>query len=136
MLQENTPTVKIEDVINNALEGNTKENLLEFVAFLRANDFQMEYNPNEYHENFWSGAIGGVVGDSIGYMAINGNPGPWVVWFNAYDFYESDPLDDEMKQTIWAKVSYCGKCNDNWENCYIGEKTILGKTFEKLCHSH
>ena len=135
MSEQNTPNLKIEDIINKTQSGDAKKNVLDFVDFLHANNFQMEYNPNEYYETYWSGAIGGVVGDSIGYMAVNGNPGTWNVWFNVFGFDENDPLDDEMKETVWSKLSPCGKCNDGWETCRGGEKMILGKTFDNLCHS-
>ena len=135
MSEQNTPNLKIEDIINNTQNGDSKKNVRDFVGFLHENNFQIEYNPNEYYESYWSGAIGGVVGDSIGYMAVNGNPGPWNVWFNAYDFDENDALDDEMKEAIWANLSHCVKCNDGWVTCRGGEKTILGKTFDNLCHS-
>lgn len=125
-------------VIENAitkLDGETQKNVLDFIDFLRENEFQIEYNPNEYEEDKWSGAIGGVVGNSIGYMVVNGVPRPWTVWINSYDFGDVSTIDDAIKEAIWACLSKCGKCNPEWEKCRGGSKTILGKEFDDLCHS-
>lgn len=135
--QKNTP--KIEDIINHVLSGDMQKNALDFVDFLSANGFQTEYNPDEYEENKWTGAIGGVVGDSIGYMFVRAGtncPDPWNIWLNEYEFdYSSSAEDDELKEFIWKNVNGCSKCNPNWENCGGGERVVLGKKFDRLCHS-
>ena len=51
-----------EETITRVLTGDTLQNALDFVALLRANNLQIEYNPGEYKENKYTGAIGGVVG--------------------------------------------------------------------------
>ena len=129
----------LENVINLVLKDETKENALNFTAFLRAKKLQIEYNPNEYGESKWTGAIGGVVGDSIGYMYINSGadfPDPWNIWLNEYDFNDSGSAEDgELKNFLWENVNKCSRCNTNWEKCGGGEKTVLGKKFDSLCHS-
>ena len=129
----------LEDIMNLTLSGETLKNALDFVDFLRENEFKIEYNPNEYAENKWTGAIGGVVGWSMGYMYINPGtdfPDPWNIWLNETDIHDDGSADnDELRELIWANANYCARCNPNWENCGGGEKTILGKKFENLCHS-
>ena len=127
-----------EEIMNLVLSGETLKNAIDFVAFLRANDLQIEYNPDENAENKWTGAIGGVVGNSIGYMYINSGtnfPDPWTIWLNEYDFDDNDSAEDEIKNFLWENVNICSRCNPNWENCGGGEKIVLGKKFENLCHS-
>ena len=133
---------EIEGVINNILSGDTQKNALDFFSFLCKNDISLNYNASETEKNNqtgWNGAVGGIVGNSIGYLLINGDeniPGPWTFWFNSCDFEGSDSTDDEFKNAIWAYASPCAKCNDNWEKCRgSGKRTILGKEFENQCHS-
>jgi len=129
----------LENTMNIVLSGNTLKNALDFTAFLREHRFQIEYNPNEESENKWTGAIGGVVGDSIGYLYICSGtnfPNPWSIWLNELE-YSNEGLadDDELNHFIWENINPCGKCNSNWEKCGGVEKTILGKKFDRLCHS-
>jgi len=136
---ENTPVV-IEDRIDKILTGEAHKNALDFAAFLQENDIRLEFNKDEYNNpSVWSGAVGGIVGNSIGYLFINGGencPGPWTFWFNSCDFEGSDLADDDFKNAIWAFASPCGKCSPNWEKCRgNGKRTILGKEFENQCHS-
>ena len=130
----------IEEAITTKLKGDAQTNALDFVAFLRANGISLDYNAGESKKrSIWNGAVGGVVGNSIGYITINGDkkcPGPWTFWFNSCDFDGSDAADEAFKNAIWAFASPCQRCNDNWEKCMgSGKRTILGKAFENQCHS-
>ena len=130
----------LEERIKNVLNGEAQKNALDFAAFLQSNNFECELNEDEttkYNLSGWNGAIGGVVGNSIGYMYFDGNSieNHWCIFLNSYDFGEINTLSDETKETIWSCLNKCGKCNDNWENCRGGNKTILGKEFDDLCHS-
>lgn len=132
--------IEIEGKIKKILCGDTQKNALNFVAFLRKNDILLDYNASESEKrSIWNGAVGGIVGNSIGYITINGDkncPGPWTFWFNSCDFDSSDLADDEFKNAIWAFASSCRRCNKNWEKCMgSGKRTILGKEFENQCHS-
>ena len=128
-----------EDIMNISLSDETLKNGLDFVAFLRANEFQIDFNPNEYEYDKWTGAIGGVVGNSIAYMLVYPkikSPCPWNIWLNEYDFDSDGSADDEnLKGFIYDNLNHCRKCNPNWEKCRGGDKTILGRKFEDLCHS-
>jgi len=134
--------IKIEERIKQILTGDAQKNALDFADFLKANDIRLDYNANETEKNNptgWNGAIGGIVGNSIGYLYISGAencPGPWTFWFNSCDFNGSDSSDDEFKNAIWAFASPCGKCHEGWEKCRgSGKRTILGKEFIDQCHS-
>ena len=134
IFNKHRPVPAIEDVIREKLKGETQANALDFVAFLRSNRIALN---SDGDGGKWSGwAVGGTVGNSAGYMIVNGAkefPGPWTFWFNSCDF--EDNADDELKETAWAHASPCGKCNAGWEDCGGGEGTIFGKKFERLCHS-
>jgi len=125
--------ISIEDKINAALSGDAQSNALDFVAFLRANRISFNSNGNGGEWSGWD--VGGTVGNSIGYIIVNGAeefPGPWTIWFNSCDFFGG--ADDELKEAAWAHASPCGKCK-GWENCGGGARTIFGKEFDRLCHS-
>ena len=129
----------LEDTIKLVLSGEALKNALDFAAFLHDNNLQTEYNPQEHEDGKWTGAIGGVVGDSIGYMYIRSGesfPEPWNIWLNEYDF-DDDGSDGDaaLKDFIWDNVNNCTRCNPNWEKCGGGEKVVLGRKFENLCHS-
>ena len=139
-MSEQKDYVQIEEKIKVILSGDAQKNALDFAAFLRGNGIWVNYNPDESENKpIWNGAVGGIVGNSIGYMSINGDEGgigPWTFWFNSCDFDGSDSADDEFKNAIWSFASPCGKCHDGWEKCMgVGKRTILGKEFENQCHS-
>ena len=131
--------VNIEEKIKERLNGDAQNNALDFVAFLRANAISLDYNASESGYGGWNGAVGGIVGNSIGYATFNGDEqgvGPWTFWLNSCDFDGSSSADEDFKNAIWAFASPCGHCNENWEKCMgSGKKTILGKEFENQCHS-
>jgi len=123
----------IEEQINNVLSGDSLKNALDFIDFMHANKLPIDYDGKGD-----GCAVGGIVGDSIGYMLVNGNekiPGPWTIWFNSCDFDETSFISDELKEATWTHASKCGKCNKNWENCGGGARIIFGREFENLCHS-
>lgn len=129
----------VEEVMKLVLHEDALENALDFASFLRDSGFQMEYNPREYEEGKWTGAIGGIIGNSIGYMSVSTGtdcPAPWTIWLNEYDFDADDsPEDQELKELVWAHVSNCTRCHHNWAHCGGGERTVFGRRFERLCHS-
>lgn len=125
---------QIELAIREKLTGDAQTNALNFLEFLRANEWQVD-SGEEGNGEGW--AFGGVVAKSLGYLLINGAPqlpGPWTIWFNSCDF-GSETADENLKQTAWAHASECGRCHDGWKDCGSGERTIFGKRFGNLCHS-
>lgn len=132
-------SIEAEDIISLISKADTQENARDFVAFLRGNAFPLTYNPDEYEEDEWSGAIGGVVGDSIGYMSVRPgarSPHTWTIWLNEYGFDAGGLAEDEeLKAFVWENVNLCTRCHSDWENCGGGEAVVFGRTFERLCHS-
>jgi len=125
--------ISVEEAINRTLKGDAQVNALDFAAFAQANGITFDGNKDG---TGW--AVGGTVGDSLGYMMINGAskfPGPWTIWFNACDFDESVPVDEALKEAAWAHVSPCGHCHKGWKECGSLTWNIFGKEFESLCHS-
>ena len=126
----------IDEVINDLLVDETKMNAKDFIDFLRKNDISFDSNSDGHG---W--AIGGTVGNSIGYLIVNGlvddndMPGPWTFWFNSCDFTDSDNISSEIKETAWSHVSPCGKCHDGWKDCGCDDRILFGKKYERLCHS-
>jgi len=133
--------VEADERIKQILSGDAQKNALDFTAFLKANGIMFDYNADESEKKaVLNGAVCGVVGESIGYLSINGEtecPGPWTFWFNSCDFAGSGDVDEAFKNAVWAFTSSCVRCaNDNWEQCRgDGKRTILGKEFENQCHS-
>ena len=125
--------IGIDDKIREVLTGDSLKNALDFTAFLRANRVTLTSN------NDGSGwAVGGIVGNSLGFMMVNGAanmPGPWTMWFNTCDFKDNGAVDDETKQAAWDHASECGRCNAGWKTCGNGDRHIFGKKFENRCHS-
>lgn len=127
-----TKHVEIEAAIAEKLTGDARRNALDFVAFLRANNLALGSGGDG---EGW--AVGGAVGNSVGYMLVNGAaeiPGPWTIWLNTCDF-GGDPPDEGLKEAAWAHASPCGKCHPGWKDCGGGDRVIWGKAFERLCHS-
>jgi hypothetical protein len=122
----------LTDRIGERLDGGAKAAALDFVGFCDANGLPINSN-NE--GNGW--AVGGVDGHSLGFMAVEGmgDASPWTLWLNNGDFGGEGTLDEGLKEFAWAHVSVCSKCHDGWENCGPQETTVIGRRFERLCHS-
>lgn len=124
---------KIENIINEKLTGDAQKNALDFISFLRANDITID--PNDDGVGF---AVGGIAGNSGGYLHICGNsefPGPWTFWFNSCDFEDDGAVDDNLKEAAWNNIGNCGKCHDGWKDCGGGDRVIFGKVIENCCNS-
>ena len=123
--------ISAETAIREKLFGEVRQNALDFVSFFQENGMTLTSN------NDGAGwAVGGTVGDSLGFLLVNGAadmPGPWTFWFNSCNF--GDTADEAVKETAWAHASPCGHCHPGWKDCGGGERVIFGKTYEWLCHS-
>src|SRR5215510_13005251 len=124
---------KIEDYIGEFLNGLHKNNALEFVAYLRANDMLFERG-----DGYWEGKLYWYVKYKDGYVCYiligaeeKPGPGPWTVWSDdsGSNWFEDSPLDEHMKEIAWKNVNICGNCG----GCKQGTgtpKTIFGKEFQ------
>ena len=120
---------KIEDCINDALNGETQKNALDFVAFLRANEFIPEgYN------------CGSVLykGEHIGFMMIRIDENELWFWFNTCDFGGRSTAEDDLKEFAWAHTVICPQSPCVEGGCETKQKcrnTIFGREYESTCHS-
>ena len=119
---------KIEDIIKSTLTGDTQNNALELIAYLRASDFVIEMH-DEKDESGWNVP-------NLGFIVMIGSedfPGPWTMWMPVNNIGESAeiPIDEHLKEFAWAHVSPCGSCGGD---CSPGTTTkIFGKDFENVC---
>ena len=121
--------LKVENELKKVLSGETLENALDFVAFLReAGMTTHPDNPNRFcymgketcilvffeHENFPSGL--------------------WVICDCPIDGHDGFPIDESLKEFARANVKVCDKCC----GCPVprgGDKRIWGKEYKGVCSS-
>lgn len=117
---------KIKDSIMNVLSGGTMRNALDFAEYLHENEM---ITGGEHGAVMYKDKV-------LCYIYLDGSeqaPGPWTVWTEGdYSNEHRDvPMDENMKETAWANVNFCGNCGGD---CSPGKhKTILGKEFDSVC---
>jgi len=123
---------ELKAVINGSLEGDMQKNALDFAAFLEANDILIESNGDG---RGW--AVGGVVGNSNGFMMVDSIGKNLGIWINDCNFSDGDSADNDLKAFALAHVVNCPQ-----EPCVGGgcaeknhRNTIFGKEYESICHS-
>jgi len=123
---------ELENAINDYFTGDAKENALDFTAFLSANDILLESNGDG---RGW--AVGGIVGNSNGFLMIDTAGGRLAIWINNCDFPGGDSADDDLKAFAWAHVVNCPQ-----EPCVGGgcaekhhRNVIFGREYDSTCHS-
>ena len=118
----------IEVMVNNVLNGESKSNALDFIAFLNTNELIVGENNSEVSYN----------GENVCYIHIDGSdqiPGPWTVWSDDSSVYEQEvaSIDKQVKELAWEHANVCENCGGN---CSPGmRKIIFGKTFDNICSS-
>ena len=117
-----------ETTIRDVLCGDTLENALDFLAFLRAN----EMNAGGEH-----GSVS-YKGECVAYMHLDDSeqmPGPWTIWTEGdYSRERADvPMSGQMKQIAWNHVNFCTSCGCGSQPGQ--RKTILGREFEHVCNA-
>ena len=112
----------IEDEIRGKLAGETRQNALSYVAFLKANGLPPDIyiNPAGY-KYAWSVCMGN--------------------WDSALHRgeYQDFPMDEDLKEFVWAHVRPCANYASNGKECGCGFQpgrrgTIFGKEFYHTCH--
>ena len=138
-MSEKTLKPKIEDIIADVLDGDTLENALDFVEFLRAN----KLSPRWASLNAWAVSY---KNQRVCYIRLFGTAhyhnleeGSWHI--NHVNYGQTDLERDEnkryisderLKDMVWNNVRHCAKCY----NCKPGNVvTVLGKRFDEVCHS-
>lgn len=126
--------LNIEYAIQRELSPEEQEVALEFVHFLKENQFSF-FNDNGA---YWKDKLYYWVKHKdicVCFIAIK-NPDEecnhWTVWSEDMDseWMETDSVDEEVKATAWQYVDHCGQCG----SCGGGRrKAIFGKEFDDVC---
>ena len=119
----------IGDVINNNLTGDVKENALSFTDFLRANDLLPEWS--EKHDG-WNTTYND---KNIVFLKVINNENVFAIIFNTCDFDDGSPVDDGLKEFVWAHLVVCPQGCGSAAICKMSQKSImvLGKEYENVC---
>ena len=134
--------MQIENVINERLIGDARKNALEFIAYLRENEIQLEREVGGYWDDkFYYGAI--FNNNFVCFILISNeektDPESWTVWSDdsGSRWFEDYLLDERLKEVAWKNVDVCGNETDTaCGGCpSIGgqPKTVFGKLFNNTC---
>jgi len=124
---------KIEDFVFEHLAGDTRQNALAFIAYLRENGMRFVRDQNGYWADklYWHILCNDAY---VCFILINGyEEGHWVIWFEdgGTDCFADYPADERTKQIAWANVDmFKGDCGGG--QCEGLRKVIFGKEFESL----
>lgn len=108
------------------LSGDLQKNAIDFA----------EYMKNSGGENYKDEWICFTVTNETGDLHIfSGHGGTSLCNRN----YENFPIDESMKEFVWANVNPCWHFKTNGERCGCGQQpglsfTIIGKKFDNLCN--
>ena len=116
---------KIESIISETLIGDTRKNLLDLVAFLRANEL-----PPKWDGDWWCIDYNC---KNLVLLGINTGGIKFGILFSECDFGSNDLKDDDLKETVWNHVQICEYFKSGGKNCGCDEQpgliTICGKDF-------
>ena len=132
---------KIEDFINDLLDGETRENALDFVAWLRANKMGISCITSNANGNSWKLTYKGKIVCRI----LTMTKGSWYI--ENYDDRIGDIeeliIRENMQDVIWAHIirpcHYCMPHNCakvvgvSTENFNGYDREILGREFKDVC---
>ena len=117
----------IEEKLNETLSGDLLKNTLDFVAFLK--DCGMTYdNDNRF---FYMGAYTYIL---IFFKDANNPEGILCICDCPIREHESFPIDESVKEYVWANVKKCKNCGCD-DKMRGATKAIFGKEFDNLCSS-
>jgi len=121
--------MSIENEIENSeLNKNLQENMLDFVVFLKENEFSIE---PEDDGNGWRILY---KNECVGHMNFT----EVGIWIDTCDFGGGDAADDALKEFTWDHVRACEHFSSEGKRCGCGRqpgfiKTIFGKKYTNLC---
>jgi len=117
--------MKIEDVINETLTGDIQKNALDFIAFLRTNDYSVDWDGTWWCVNYKD--------DCPTLLGVNTGGVQFGALFNYCNFDDDNSVDDGLKETAWAHVQICKHFESGGKKCGCGDQpglvTIFGKEF-------
>gem|GEM_PF-792562 len=137
------PIRSIEDLINEDLSGDMRENALDYVAYLKANG-----KPPSTIPHIGDGPNGKsyVYGISHGVMVIEpGRPG-WGICIGGWNSallrseYQNFPADEKVKEFAWEHVRICQNYKTNGKECGCGAQpgrrvSLFGKKINNVCNA-
>lgn len=125
-------TKQIEDYVKEYLDGQARQNALDFIAFLRSSGFDFYKDNNGYWKDkvyYWV-KLGE---ERLCFIAIKDPEEPenlWTVWSDDSSAYEADIPEEDVKHIAWEHIDFCAHCG----SCSGGKrKTVFGKTFDDVC---
>jgi len=110
-----------------------QKRILDFVVFLRDNEFSIEPETGD---------------DGIGWMIVYMNEcvghvnfADVGIWIDTCDFGSGGSADDALKETAWAHVRVCEYFSSGGKQCGCGRqpgfnRAIFGKKYENLCFAN
>lgn len=123
---------QIEEYIKENLTEEACTTALEFIAFLRNKNIEF-YKDNG---SCWKDKIYYWLkfkNECVAFIAIKDPDEPenlWTVWSDDSKAFEADIFDDEIKNTAWKYIDFCGHCG----SCGGGKhKVVFGKEFSEVC---
>ena len=124
---------KIEDKINDVLDGEKQKNALNFIAFLKTNEFLLVE-----HDEYGYGWSIEYKGQSFAFVKIPGEEKELWIW--AGDVFNTEcSADDDFNNFIWSNVVICPQSTcPSKRHCGCEQNacgTIFGKEFDSTCYS-
>ena len=117
--------LRIEDTISDVFDGEMKDNLLNFVVYLREN----KMNPSRSSAVSYKISCKGFV---VGYIRINKDNNS--VQISPFlDVYDGNSLSDELKAIVWANKGHGLPCGEGCHKCNR-LNAILGKVYDDACY--
>ena len=125
----------IENAIMEKLIDEAQANTLDFIAFMKNNDFSCERYRTENAGVRFNPAYKGDMFGSAGVF----NDGGFVLWIGSVEcFADCEPVNSELKELAWSHVVHCPQekhCKPLYcENSKRPWK-IFGKEYESTCHA-
>ena len=118
----------IEDVINDTLSGDTLNNALNFIAYLRENKISPQWSAT----NAWKISYKTY---TVCFIRLHGaaeyhnlDAGSWHI-LPFIGEYGDDTLPDEFKEIVWANHRKCKTCG----GCSLKLDRVFGKAFVNSC---
>lgn len=133
------PEQTIEETIHESLRGETQDNALKLVSFLKTKDMQFERGKGYWaDQRYWMVKYRN---DCMCYILIKdpdpkAETAPWTIWSDDNDasWTEICALDDEAKRIAWENIDICGRCGGcGHPGGY--RKVIFGKEFDNVCRT-
>ncbi|MCL2372993.1 MAG: MerR family transcriptional regulator [Defluviitaleaceae bacterium] len=125
--------LEITEQLDKKVPGDMLNSVLDFGAFLQANDAVV------------NGAEVSYKGKPLCYMHLDNTtaePGPWTIWTEGdyHSEHANFPIDEQTKEIAWSHVNICANFASDGKHCGCGSqpghcKVIFGKTFDNVCNA-